>query len=202
VLTAEQRDAWVWDHGPWLYWALFSQEVWPWVMRDGIQPRSVTGQSGMTSAMESRPGHIYFMTEPTPLARRAAGVVNEPQVRVDIRRLKLCLFATDEDRVGAQRPLAQHRQTVKNLSGWSDLTDRAPGVSTGEWMNQNTDVVDRADWVWHSMTELTVAYNGGVGRDLLELLPLYVHDDWRPAQPGEEYVKQPLGHPAQGYIGP
>lgn len=151
--------------------------------------------------MASRPGHVYFMTDPTPRARLAAGAGAEPHARVDIRSLHLKHLVTDEDRVGAARPLSTHRWVVQQLSGWGELPARPRKMPAGEWMNLHHDIVDRPDWVWHSMTELTVAHRGGVEAALLTFLPLYM-GDWEPADPGEVYVEQPPGAPVAHYLGP
>jgi hypothetical protein len=196
VLTEEQRDAWIWDHGPWLYWSLYNPRLWPLVMRDGIQPSIVTGQKGLHGEMPPRPGHVYFMTDPTPAARLAAGVVNEPQARVDIRNLCLDRLATDEDRVGAHRPLSTHRYEVQQLPRWNELPERPEEMTAAEWMNEHSEIVDQPEWVWHSMTELTVAHRGAVKFELMEVLPLYVLEDWEPAAEGETFSPDP-GPPPQ-----
>jgi len=54
---------------------------------------------------------------------------------------------------------------------------------------------------WHSMSELTVAYKGGVPADVLDILPLGVLDDWEPADAGEPYVKVPGGERPAHYKG-
>ena len=141
------------------------------------------------------------MTDPTPTARRDAGVGAEPHARVDIRDLDLDCLATDEDRVGAKRSLEDHRWEVRRLSRWGELPARPPEMPAGEWMNLHDGIVDGPDWVWHSMTELTVAHRGGVEAALLKFLPLYM-GDWEPANPGEVYVEQPPGAPVAHYLGP
>jgi hypothetical protein len=202
VLTEELRTTWVAEHGPWLYWSLNNPRLWPWVLRDGIQPSDVTGRPGLLPGMESRPGHIYLMTDWIPRARIAAFVVGEPAVRVDMRALELDRFATDEDRMGATRALLDHAPEVKQLPGWSQLSRRPATTSAAQWMNDNSQVVDQAEWVCFSMSEYTVAYRGGIEIALLEVLPLYVRDDWEPADPGEEFVQPPPGTPAAHFTGP
>lgn len=201
ALTEELRNKWIWNQGPWLYWHFSNARLWPWVLRDGIQPRTVTGQTGQHLNMKSRPGHVYLLTQPTPAARLAADVIGEAQVRVDLRRLHLDRMATDEDRVGAKKPLAQQRDVVKDLSDWAHLPERQPSEQVGDWMNTNAGIVDAPDWVFHSMTEYTVAHRGGIPAHLCEWLPLYLLDDWEEADPNELYVEVAPGQRAQHYKG-
>lgn len=65
-LTAEQIEEWIGDHGPWLYWCTHAP-LWPWILRDGIQPREPTGQGGLHADLRSRPGHVYLLTDWIPL---------------------------------------------------------------------------------------------------------------------------------------
>lgn len=201
MLTKAQRDEWVDEHGPWLYWSLPNQRLWPWVLRDGIQPRDITGQAGISPGMSSRPGHIYFMTDCIPAARVAASVVNEPHARVDIRRLELHRFATDEDRLDAGSSLASHTGAVRQLPRWDELTERPMGMQVGDWMNEHTVIVDQCEWVRFSMRWLTVAYRGGVDASILEFLQLYLDLDWEVARPGERYLELPRGATPAHYIG-
>lgn len=201
MLTATQRDAWILDHGPWLYWTLATSWQWPWILRDGIQPSARTGRVGVTVDMVSRPGHIYFMTDCIPAARIVAQASGEPDARVDIRMLDLARFATDEDRLDAGRPLANHDGPVKQLPRWAELPERPHGTSVGEWMNEQSSIVDQAEWVWHSMVGLTVAYRGGVEAAMLEFLPRYLSLDWEPACPPDECVEHPRTSPRSHFIG-
>lgn len=201
MLAPEQVELWVRERGPWLYWSFSNERLWPWILRDGIQPQDVAGVPTLLAGMEPRPGHIYFMTDPTPRARFAAFVGNEPQVRVHMGHLDRANFACDEDRIGAHRPLASHRDEVKALPRRRCLSARQPGMKAGDWMNLHADIVDQPEWVWHSMHELTVAYLGGVPADVLDILPLHVLDDWEPADAGETYVEVPDGKRPAHYLG-
>lgn len=195
-------DEWIAGHGPWLYWCINDPTLWPWVLRDGIQPRMVTGQAGLHATMGSRPEHIYFLTDMTPRARLVAGATGEPQARVDIRSLDISRLGSDEDRVYGGVPLERHSPDVKALSRWAELATCGPDETVGDWMNRQTGIVDQPDWVQFSMENLTVAYRGNVVVDHLELLPLYLKCDWEPAEPGEEWPGSAGASGPAHYTGP
>ena len=197
-----QREAWVREHGPWLYWCNWKTRLWPWILRDGIQPPSATGQSGMHAGMPSRPGHVYFLTEPTPRARLAANAGTEPQARVNIRDLDLDRLATDEDRVNYALSPPAHQARIWSLPGFRDLPDRPGKERLAAWMNEHAAVVDQPAWVLFSMEHRTVAYRGGVAISQVDIIAPYICDDWEPACPGESFVEQSIGTPAAHYKGP
>ncbi len=200
MLRADQVDGWIGSHGPWLYWRNPRLDVWPWVLRDGVLPRTETGQKGQVPAMESRPGHIYFMTDHTPRARAAGFVGGEPHLRIDIRKLDISRFATDEDRIRAHKKPKGGDFEETQLPGWRDLPERTDAL-VGDWMNTYSKILDQSEWVMYSMERLTVAYAGSVPFESFEVLPPYLLTDWEPADPGEEYVATPKGAVPRHYLG-
>lgn len=202
MLSASDILAWVDDYGPWLYWGVSHPARWPWILRDGIQPRTTAGVSGsMGKNMESRPGCIYFLTDWIYAARRASGVTGEPQVRVDIRGLDPARFVTDEDRIAADTAWGRQTAAIQGLPGWGTLTGPSSPSQVGAWMNSNAAVVDQREWVLHSMRGHSVAYVGGIAISDVEIIGPYVRDDWDPAPTGEPYTSAPAGQPPKYFKG-
>ncbi len=199
MLDAGARDSWIEANGPWFYWAVWNLKLWPWILRDGIQPQTESQQRGLHAELPSRPGHIYFLTDWIQAAWEAAGTVM-PSCRVRIEHLELERLATDEDRVSAALRRGSQPEPASPLPGWDEVGRCPEPDDLGEWMNARSSVVDQTEWVSFSMRNRTVAYRGSVPRRHLEILYSSIEEWWEPAEPGEVFSE--ATEPAAHFIGP
>jgi len=110
AVTADFLDAWIAEHGPWLYHIAHSANIRDRILSEGLLPAGPRGErsSYATEAVAARPGHVYLCTgEGLPLIadqsfgnwsdlRRRERILSET-VAVDLRGLSPAAFSPDED---------------------------------------------------------------------------------------------------------
>jgi hypothetical protein len=159
-----------------LYFRVSPDTLIPWVLRSGLQPRSITGVASRQPNLASRENHVYLGTSSDPNSSYRSGVgFGDPHFWVEIASLDPERFCSDEDRITAHSAL---HDKVSHLPGYGSLswpTPRTPEVAL--WMDKMTSIVDQEEWVEFSLDHGSVAYRGGIPPALLNATPA-VADQW------------------------
>lgn len=180
MLTREQLDRWIAENGPYLGHEVARETMIPFVLRDGLLPRTLTGQNrnGSNPRLHSREGHVYLGTGPFLTANYMA-----PTFLVDLRKLDPGRIDIDEDRV-----FEYLNQAARDLPGAELLAQARPGkqdlISGGDWADRWSAICDQPEWVLYGLDMGSCAYRGRVPTRALKLNPReYAVCDWEPAVP-------------------
>jgi len=187
-LRRDWLDDWVRNGGTdgWFYHRVFAEQLLPWILRDGLLPRSQTRVSGLQPGMPSRPTHIYLVTHTDRRAFEEAGMGSgPPHLAVHAGSLDPDAIDSDEDKIGAD--LTKPPAAVLTLPGASSLRWRQRGELVWKWAAANTGVIDQPEWVKHSLQQGAVAY-----RKPIPLGALRFHSEVR-----EHWLVAPRGVPAE-----
>jgi hypothetical protein len=181
MLTRAQLDQWIDENGPYLGHEVAGERMIPFVLRDGLMPRALTGQNRNSSnpRLHSRPNHVYLGTG---LFLKQNFMT--PTFLVDLRKLDPARFDVDEDRVFEYLNLA-----ARGLPGACELDAARPGkhdlVSGGDWADSWSALCDRPEWVMMALEMGSCAYRGTIPPRALKLNPReYAVCDWDPAPAG------------------
>lgn len=187
MLSRVQFERWIKDNGPYLGHEVAGERMIPYVLRDGLLPRALTGQNRNSSnpRIYSRKNHVYLGT-----GRYLSSFHMAPTFIVDLRKLDPALIDADEDNV-----FDYLNSGDRELVGSDLLAQARPSreeiISGGDWADAWTAICDQPEWVLWSLEKGSCAYRGVVPARALKLNPReYVVCDWEPA-PAEAQLRLP-----------
>jgi hypothetical protein len=163
------------ESGPWLYHEVGRERMVASVLRDGLKPRSLTGENRNPHRPEinSRPDHVYLGS-----IEHLDFLCGRPSFQVELCVLDPICFDTDEDQVFRYLNLRFGRggesapNDLPELPGAAELEAARPrgAQSGGDWADDWHDVLDQPAWVAWSLSQGSLAYHGPVPLDALCLI--------------------------------